>query len=155
MNSTICMIFAILGMLAPVAAQQHPKSASTNDTEQILAAEQAWAHAAVKADTAHMASFMSDDYLELTLTTDPANQLHWKAATKSEWLDLIRSGEEKYESVHLSNLTVHLHRNVATVTGEYTQKGTRGHEDISSTGPYVDTWMKENGTWRIISSVFP
>lgn len=42
MNSTICMIFAILGMLAPLAAQQHPKSASTNDTEQILAAEQAW-----------------------------------------------------------------------------------------------------------------
>jgi ketosteroid isomerase-like protein len=98
---------------------------------------------------------MSDDYLELTLTTDPASQLHWKAATKSEWLALIRSGEEKYESVHLTNLTVHLHGNVATVTGEYTQKGTRDHEDISSTGPYVDTWIKENGTWHIVSSVFP
>jgi hypothetical protein len=53
MNSIICMILAVLGMLAPVAAQQRLKSATANDTEQILAAEHAWAQDAVKADTAH------------------------------------------------------------------------------------------------------
>lgn len=155
MNSTICMTFLILGLLAPAVAQKHSVPAASNDTEQILAAEHAWSQAAVDGNTARIGSLMSDDFLELTLTTGPDQQLHWKATTKFEWLGLLRSGEEKYESVDLSNLSVHLHRNVATVTGEYTQKGTRGRDDISATGPYVDTWIKEGGTWRVVSSVFP
>ncbi len=68
---------------------------------------------------------------------------------------MVRTGRAKYESVELSNLKVHFHRDVATVTGEYSQKGTTEGKDNSAIGVYVDTWMKRNGHWQIVSSVFP
>jgi ketosteroid isomerase-like protein len=147
-------LLAIL-ILFPVGAS--PQSSRTaNDTEQLIAAEQAWAKSATTRDIARMAAFMADDFVELTLANDPATkQLRWKNTSKSEWLGLLQSGEEKYDSIELRNLKVYLHGDVATVTGEYTQKGTRGAEDISATGVYVDTWVKTKGTWQVVNSVFP
>jgi ketosteroid isomerase-like protein len=68
---------------------------------------------------------------------------------------MVRTGRAKYETVELSNLKVYLHGDVATVTGEYSQKGTTEGKDNSATGVYVDTWVKRSGHWQIVSSVFP
>jgi ketosteroid isomerase-like protein len=145
-----------VAILVSTGAPPKHSSAQGDDAEQILASERAWAKAAVDRDTARMATFMSDDFVEITLAADPAtNKLRWKNTSKTEWIELIRSGEEKYESVDLRNLQVYFHGEVATVTGEYSQKGVRGAEDISATGAYVDTWVKKKGAWQVVSSVFP
>jgi ketosteroid isomerase-like protein len=147
---------AAILLVAADALPKHSCSAPADDAEQIVASERAWAKAAVDRDTARMAAFMSEDYVEITLATDPAtNKVRWKNTSKTEWIEMIRSGEEKYESIDLHNLKVYFHGDIATVTGEYTQKGTRGGEDISATGPYVDTWAKRKAAWRVVSSVFP
>ena len=74
---------------------------------------------------------------------------------KTEWVNLVKSGREKYQSVELRNLKVYFHADVATVTGEYSQTGTRDGKDISESGVYVDTWVRKNGKWQVVSSVFP
>jgi len=152
----ILISIAIISVAGAGWSQQSHRNPAGDDTEQLVAAENAWAKSAVARDTTRMASFMADDYVELTLVNDPAtNKLRWKNTSKAEWVEMVRSGEEKYESVELRNLKVYLHGDVATVTGEYLQKGTRGGEDISATGVYVDTWAKKKGTWQVINSVFP
>jgi ketosteroid isomerase-like protein len=149
----LCTVAILVSTGAP---PEHSPSAPGDDAEQIVASERAWAKAAVDRDTARMATFMSDDFVEITLAADPAtNKLRWKNTSKGEWIESIRSGEEKYESVDLRNLQVYFHGDVATVTGEYSQKGARGGEDISATGAYVDTWVKKKGAWQVVSSVFP
>ena len=67
----------------------------------------------------------------------------------------MRSGREKYDSVEIHDLKVLFNRDLATVTGAYSQKGTSDGKDISASGIYVDTWAKRNGQWRLINSTFP
>ena len=103
-----------------------------------------------------MARLMSDDYVELVMeSVQGTNNSSWVMTSKSEWVDLVPSGREKYGSVDLRNLKVYLHGDVATVSGEYSQTGTKDGKDISSKGLYVDTWVKRNGNWKVVSSVFP
>ncbi len=154
--SRFLLLLTTVNLLAGAPSPQSSRPPESDDAHRILAAERAWAQSAVEHNTARMATFMADDYVELTLAADPAtHNLRWKSTNKSEWLALIQSGEEKYDSVDLRDLKVYLHGDVATVTGEYTQKGTRAGEDISATGSYVDTWIKKKGRWQVASSVFP
>jgi len=103
-----------------------------------------------------MATFMADDYVEIVMETDTSLKTsRWVATNKADWIDLVHSGREKYKSVELRNLKVYFHADTATVTGEYSQTGTKDGKDISEVGLYVDTWVKKNGNWQIVSSVFP
>jgi ketosteroid isomerase-like protein len=152
-QTVVCVLATLVAIVNSPARSAPPAS---KDSEQLLASERAWAKAAVDGNADAMAKFMSDDYVELTMETDKAtNKTRWKNTGKAEWVALVCSGTEKYESVDLRNLRVYLHVDVATVTGEYTQKGSRDGQDISATGLYVNTWVKKNGTWQVVSSVFP
>jgi ketosteroid isomerase-like protein len=132
------------------------QSTRPDDRVQLLALEHRWAQAAVKGDADGMAQLMADDYVEITMVTDTAaNKTKWKNTGKTQWVQLVRSGHEKYESVDLNNLRVYFHSDVATVTGEYRQTGTHDGTDISAAGLYVDTWVRKDGQWKVVSSVFP
>jgi len=127
-----------------------------SETEQVVAAERAWAKAAVDGDVRGMATFMADDYVEIAMETAPdTKKSRWVTTSKTEWLGLMRSGREKYESVDLSNLKVYFHADVATLTGEYSQTSAKDGKKTSVTGVYVDTWVRKSGNWQVVSSVFP
>jgi ketosteroid isomerase-like protein len=129
---------------------------SKSQMDEVIRADRAWAQAAVDGDTNKMASFMSDDYVEIVLIpATAAEEAKWTMRGKAEWVEAVRSGRDKYESVHLHNLKVYLHGDVATVTGNYSQKGTSDGKDNSAVGPYVNTWARRSGRWQVVSSVFP
>jgi len=133
-----------------------PKLASPNDSQVLLENEQAWAKAALDGDADRMASYMTDDYVELAW--EPAEQsspAHWAATGKTKWVESVRSHKEMYTSVELHDLTVHLQGTLAVVTGEYSQKGTNDGKDISATGTYANTWTKRGNRWLVVHSVFP
>jgi ketosteroid isomerase-like protein len=134
------------------------RSTSSTDgaTEQVVASERAWAKAAADDNAAKMAGLMADDYVEIAMETDPGTKnSRWVTTDKAEWVNLVRSGREKYQSVELRNLKVYFHADIATVSGEYSQTATKDGKDISESGVYVDTWVRKNGKWQVVSSVFP
>jgi ketosteroid isomerase-like protein len=99
---------------------------------------------------------MSDDYVEIAAETAPGTTTNtWANIGKAEWVDWVRSGREKYTSVDLRNFKVYLHGDVATVTAEYSQTGTKDGKDVNASGFYVDTWVNKGGDWHVVSSVFP
>jgi ketosteroid isomerase-like protein len=131
-------------------------SSSANASDEVMRADRAWAQAAVDGDASKMASVMSSDYVEIILNPATAGKdAEWTTRNKSEWVESVRSGRDKYESVELHNLQVYFHGEVASVTGHYSQKGTSDGKDNSSAGTYVNTWVRRNGHWEIVSSVFP
>ena len=145
---------AVVAVNGVVFARSH--SSASGDIEQIVASERAWAEAPVKGDVAGMGRFMWDDYVEIVMETAPATgKSSWVTTSKAEWLELVRSGREKYTSVDLRNIRVYLHGDVATVTGEYSQTTTKDGKDIGESGLYVNTWVKKSGNWKVVSSVFP
>jgi ketosteroid isomerase-like protein len=127
-----------------------------NALDEVMRADRDWAQAAVDGDASKMANFMSSDYVEIILNPATAGKdAEWTTRNKSEWVESVRSGRDKYESVELHNLRVYFHGEIASVTGHYLQKGTSDGKDNSSAGTYVNTWVRRNGHWEIVSSVFP
>jgi len=157
MRQLFGFVICVLVIVAANGALPAVSSSSTaDDTEQITASERAWAAAPVKGDAAGMAAFMSDDYVQIALEASSSQSKgNWVTTRKAEWVDLVRSGREKYTSVELRNIKVYLHGDVATTTGEYSQTGTEDGKDIGASGFYIDTWVKKNGKWQVVSSVFP
>jgi len=146
----------ILGLATSGVASAALTREAPDDTKVLLENEQAWAKAAVDGDADRMASYMTDDYVELAW--EPAAQsvpAHWSTTGKTEWVASVRSRKDVYTSVELHNLTVHIQGTLAVVSGEYSQKGTRGDKDISATGIYVNTWTKRGHRWLVVHSVFP
>ena len=129
--------------------------AAAGPAADILAAEHAWAKAALDGDVATFAGYMSPDYQEFFVESGPKAKSRWGISNKASWVELLRSKRETYTSVEIRNLKVYFHGNIASVTGEYSQKATSRGKDNSSSGLYVDTWVMTRGRWQLISSVFP
>jgi ketosteroid isomerase-like protein len=126
-------------------------------TEQLLMKnERDWAQSAVTKDIATFRRLMADDYVELIL--EPATSTRkamWVSTTKDEWTKLLKSGTEVYQSVEIRNLHVYLQGDIATVPGEYSQKGTKNGADNSFDGYQVNTWARRGGVWLLVNSTFP
>jgi ketosteroid isomerase-like protein len=147
------LFLVALGSLG--VAQSAPKTSRAVE-ETVAARSRAFAKAALSGDLASFATFMSDDYL--MLWTEPGTDgktTHWVTKTKTEWVQELRSRKNTYRSVELHNMKVYLHGEVATVTGDYTQTGTREGADYSDAGLFNETWIKRLGQWVIVGSVFP
>jgi ketosteroid isomerase-like protein len=137
------------------AAESAPNSTLAIE-KAIAARSMAFARAALQGDLATFSTFMSDDYV--MLWAEPAadgKKPHWATKTKEEWVEELRSRKNKYRSVELQNTKVYLHGNVAIFTGDYTQSGTREGVEYSEAGLFTETWVKRNGQWVIVGSVFP
>jgi len=141
------IFLAVLSIVA--AAQDH------NDSDLILAGEKAWADATVRHDYKTFAKYMSEHYVLIEVNTEPGKKSALEVSTKAQWVERVSSGREKYDAVEIHDLKVLLNGEVATVTGQYSQKGTQDGKDISAAGLYVDTWVKRQGKWVLVSSVFP
>jgi ketosteroid isomerase-like protein len=133
------------------SAQSVPHTAS----DVIIAAERAWAQASVDRDIPTFSKYMSDDYILIVVNVGPDKQPQLEFTNKATWVEKVRSGHEKYDSVEIHDLKVLFNRDMATVTGAYSQKGTSDGKDISASGVYVNTWAKRHGQWRVINSTFP
>jgi ketosteroid isomerase-like protein len=142
---------ALIGVPATAQAGNTP-----SDSELLIANEKAWAKAARDSDADRMASYMAEEYVEHVWESATASApAHWSSTRKKEWVEAVRRRTERYSSVEVRNLTVHLQGTLAVVTGEYSQTGTKDGKDISASGIYANTWLKRKGRWVAIDSVFP
>jgi ketosteroid isomerase-like protein len=145
------LAFALMGVTATTQTGN-----ARSDSEQLIANEQAWAKAGQDSDAERMASYMAEEYVEHVWESATAGApAHWSATGKKEWIEEVRRHTEVYSSVEVRNLTVHLQGTVAVVTGEYSQTGTKNGKDITASGIYANTWLRRNGRWVLIDSVFP
>jgi ketosteroid isomerase-like protein len=151
----LCASALVLSIGSAFAADSAPSSAPAVE-KAVAARSQAFAKAAQQGDLATFPTFMSDDYV--MLWAEPATdgqKAHWAKKTKEEWVEELRSRKNKYRSVELQNTNVYLHGNVAIFTGDYLQTGTREGAEYSEAGLFTETWVKRNGQWIIVGSVFP
>jgi ketosteroid isomerase-like protein len=148
---------ALLLTIGGAFAAQDSATTSKADVEKAVAARSlAFVKAALNGDVAGFRAFMSDDYV--MLWTEPATngkKSHWATMTKAEWVEGLRSGKHKYHAVELLNTKVYLHGDVAIFAGDYTETGTREGAEYSEAGLFSETWVKRNGQWVIVGSVFP
>ncbi|HEX4388993.1 MAG TPA: nuclear transport factor 2 family protein [Steroidobacteraceae bacterium] len=130
-----------------------PQSSEAND---LLTRDRDFAKSVINGDADRFASYMADDFVMVIL--DPGSNGtpgRWTSTSKQEWVTQVRTQTTRYSSVELTQQTVHLQGAVATITGAYSQKAVKDGKDYSSTGNYVETWIKKNGRWLAVNGVFP
>lgn len=142
MKNLLAISFLCLLSLSLAGGQQASKTSGVED--QIKKHEQDWAQATIKEGAAAVDQYEADDIV----TTDPSGRVTDKAQDKTD----LSSNDLKFQSMELSELTVHVYGNTAVAAGTDTLKGTYKGQDISGKYRFTDTWVKRNGKWQVVAS---
>lgn len=109
--------------------------------------EDDWAKSAMDKDhgAAFVDSTLADDYAGVSSKG--------KHQSKADYVDETKSITDTMSSGANSNMEVHAYApNLATVTGDYTEKGKdKSGKSFSRTYIWVDTFMERNGKWECIA----
>ena len=109
--------------------------------EQIESLSDQGREAALKGDTSFLENYTTDDY------TTVAGM--GTAMSKSEDIQLRKSGDVKYSAIEVSDKKVRVYGNSAVLTATADTKGTLKNNDISGKYRIVQVWVKQGGKWKI------
>ncbi|MFB3852237.1 MAG: SgcJ/EcaC family oxidoreductase [Vicinamibacterales bacterium] len=103
-----------------------------------------WMKAMMDRDPATLEEIYADDYTFV----DPTGKL----MSREDDINDVRSGKLKFESHDQSNVRTRVYGDTAVVTGISNVKGTYEGEDISGRYRWTDTYVRQNGEWRVAAS---
>jgi ketosteroid isomerase-like protein len=115
------------------------------DEAAIKLAERAWTDRALEGKADAFAAYMAPEYMALR-----SNGLF---RDKETWVNQIRTAQTTYAKVDLTDMKVRFPTpDVAVVTANYYQEA----QGASTTGggSYINTWVRINGRWQVVSSGF-
>ena len=134
------LIFCFLCCMPMLATAQE----KSPDGTKILALEKKWTEAYKQRDISLLSSLLAEDFV---ITVEDGST-YGKEGYISHSAD---------SSVHVgvaesSELKVHMHGNVAVVTGAYHERGDSKGKNYEYRDRLTDVWMKIAGKWQVISS---
>jgi ketosteroid isomerase-like protein len=140
MRARIFSAFALclLGSFAIRIAAQEKSDAAT-----IRALESKWVDAYKQRQIATVASLLADDYV----ITQEDGSVYGKVGFIS-----YNAGSLRVDVAEVSDLRIHMHDNVAVVTGAYHEKGVLAAKPYDYHDRLTDVWMKTGGKWLLIAS---
>jgi ketosteroid isomerase-like protein len=137
-------LLAATGVALLVAAmtQMHP------------AAQDSAAEAVKAADTARFTAQTTNDFGALgRLLGDDLVYTHSSAAVdgKASFIDSMRSGTVKYESIEPREVQVRVYGTTAVVTGAGRFRVTARGQALDNQLRYTDVWVLRDGRWQMVS----
>jgi uncharacterized protein (TIGR02246 family) len=112
--------------------------------QELVAVENAWAAAAVKADGAALEKIYADEYL----FTDEEG-LVWN---KSQDIANVTTGVYKPTSYKFDDMKVRIYGDTAVVTGRNMVQATYKGKDISGPYRFTDVFVKRDGRWQCVAT---
>ena len=109
--------------------------------EQIKSLSDHGRQAALKGDVSFLEANTTDDY---TAVGNMGNVL-----SKSDAIQMRKSGDVKYSSIDVSDQKVRVYGNTAVLTATADLKGTIKDKDISGKYRIGQVWVKQGGKWKI------
>jgi len=137
--AVLCALALSMGLAQPAFAKMGGGAA-----DEIKKLEMDWAAATLKDGPAAVDQYEADDII----STDPTGRVTDKTQDKKD----LSSGDLKFQSIDVSDLTIHVYGNTAVAAGTSTVKGSFKGQDIGGTYRYTDVWVKRNGKWQAVAS---
>jgi ketosteroid isomerase-like protein len=103
----------------------------------------AWATAELRADTAFLERTLADDFIGV----GPLGFM----LTKQEWLARHQSGDLKYDSLELDEVTVRVYGEAAVVIGRQVQSAAYRGNSIPGQFRITLVFVHQQGQWRLAS----
>lgn len=136
--------------LAAVPATAEPQATGTSGRSPAAAEaelkeiEDMFVKASLTGDPTVFERLYADNYTFV----DPTGQL----VTREQDINDLKSGKLKFESHDQSNVQTRVYGDTAVVTGVSAIKGTYAGDDISGRYRWTDTFVRQNGQWKIVAS---
>ncbi len=131
----------VLFLLALFAVRSFAQEKS--DAATIRTLESKWVDAYKQRQIAAIASLLADDYV----ITQEDGSVYGKVGFIS-----YNAGSLHVDVAEASDLRIHMHDNIAVVTGAYHEKGMQGGKPYDYHDRLTDVWMKIAGKWQLIAS---
>jgi ketosteroid isomerase-like protein len=135
--------FLIIGLVACLSMPSFPQQTSPEVTK-ILALEQQWTDAYRQRNIKLLTSMLAEDFI---ITVEDGS-LFGKIGYMAHTADTATQVDVAEES----DLKVHMHGNVAIVTGAYHERGTSKGKHYEYRDRLTDVWLKNGSTWQLIGS---
>lgn len=132
-----------VGVLCVVALSLAASQSATKAEDEIKKLEQDWAQVVSKNGATALDQYAADDILMIA----PGGRVMDKVQYKTD----LSSGDLKFESMELSDMTVHVYGDTAVVVGTHNLHGAYKGQDISGRYRVTDTWVKRNGKWQVVA----
>jgi len=116
------------------------------EAAKILALEQQWTDAYRQRNIKLLTSMLAEDFI---ITVEDGS-LYGKVGYMSHTADTGTQVDLAEES----DLRVHMHGNVAVVTGAYHEMGSSKGKRYEYRDRLTDVWIKNNGQWQLIASQY-
>lgn len=132
------LVLCLLGFVAARGLAQEKSDAAT-----IRGLESKWIDAYKQRQIATVASVLADDYV-ITLED---GSVYGKVGFIS-----YNAGSLRVDIAEATDLRIHMHDNIAVVTGAYHERGVQGGKSYDYHDRLTDVWMKTGGKWQLIAS---
>ena len=137
-----CFFGALL--IASVFSDQPCFAQQNDESQQVIALENAWNQSEAKADISGLDLMLADGFVYTDVDGSVKNRAQWLSDVKKESLH--------YEQLANRDQVVHMYGNTALVTGEYREKVVLKGKTVLRRGRFTDTWIKLNGVWKCVAS---
>ena len=114
------------------------------DEGKLLALENAWNRAAQAQDTKALGALMSDSLIYIDYD---GTLMH-----KADFLNFIKSDSVQPTQVVTEEVSAKIYGDSAVVVGIYREKGTKNGKPYQRRGRFIDTWIKQSGSWQCVAS---
>ena len=136
-------IFSALALCLQASFVIGVSAQEKSDAAIIRALESKWVDAYKQRQIATVASLLADDYV----ITQEDGSVYGKVGFIS-----YNAGSLRVDVAEASDLRIHMHDNVAVVTGAYHEKGMQSGKPYDYHDRLTDVWMKSAGKWQLIAS---
>ncbi len=116
------------------------------ETAKILALEAKWTDAYKQRNIGIMTSLLAEDFV---ITIEDG-----RIFGKMGYISHTADSSVQVDLAEESDLRVHLHGNIAVVTGAYRETGNSKGKRYEYRDRLTDVWMKIDGQWQIIASQY-
>jgi hypothetical protein len=137
-------MISLLGFVMVECGENNDKKTVSSDLAQL---ENDWMHAMMKRDRSFLDQVVAPEF-----TVTGIKYMDSAAVTRTVWMTNVMQ-DLTIDSVHFINTKVSTIGDIGIVRAQFYWSGTYGQDRFSDTTSFIDTWVKRNGDWRVVSRV--
>lgn len=137
----------IVGFLAFLIASCGENNNQKKISGDLVQLENDWMHAMMNRDQAVLDQLVAPEF-----TVTGMKYMDSAAVTRSMWMQNTMQ-DLKIDSVHFLKIKVNTTDEVGIVKAQFFWSGGYGESHFADTTSFVDTWIKRNGDWRVVSRI--
>ena len=138
------LFFFLIVLLAACGGNSNQQKSTSNDLAQL---ENDWMHATMKRDQSFLNEIVAPEF-----TLSGMKYIDSPAVTRTMWM-YNTMNNLKIDSVHFIKTKVSTIQDVGIVKAEFYWSGSYDERPFADSTSFVDTWVKRNGAWTVISRV--